>query len=118
MAKQHYKMNPVMDKQVALAVDVIKKGGVILYPTDTIWGIGCDATNYKAVARVFEIKRRADSKALVTLVANLNMLALYVKEIPQVALKESWRQNSFIGILIATLPSSAITFWASATASG
>ncbi|WP_301904627.1 L-threonylcarbamoyladenylate synthase, partial [uncultured Duncaniella sp.] len=53
------------------AVAVLKRGGVILYPTDTVWGIGCDATNSRAVRRVFEIKRRADSKALITLVADI-----------------------------------------------
>ena len=51
------------------AIEVMNKGGVILYPTDTIWGIGCDATNEAAVRRVFEIKKRADAKALITLVA-------------------------------------------------
>ena len=46
------------------AVKVLREGGVILYPTDTVWGIGCDATNEKAVARVFEIKRRSEAKSL------------------------------------------------------
>lgn len=50
------------------AVEVLRRGGVILYPTDTIWGIGCDATNAEAVAKVYEIKRRDDSKALICLV--------------------------------------------------
>lgn len=50
------------------AVEVMRNGGVILYPTDTVWGIGCDATNEKAVAKVYEIKRRNDSKALICLV--------------------------------------------------
>ena len=50
------------------AVEVLRKGGVILYPTDTIWGIGCDATNADAVRRVYEIKKREDSKALICLV--------------------------------------------------
>lgn len=59
------------------AVAVLKRGGVILYPTDTVWGIGCDATNSEAVRRVFEIKRRADSKALITLVADISDIGLY-----------------------------------------
>ena len=57
------------------AVKVLREGGVILYPTDTVWGIGCDATNEKAVARVFEIKRRAEAKSLVLLACDLDMVA-------------------------------------------
>lgn len=67
------------------AVEVMRKGGVILYPTDTVWGIGCDATNPKAVARVYEIKRREDSKALICLVDSDNRLQKYVRNVPDVA---------------------------------
>lgn len=67
------------------AVDVLRKGGVILYPTDTIWGIGCDARNDAAVRRVYEIKHRADAKALITLVDSPAMLDATVEEIPEVA---------------------------------
>ena len=66
-----YKCSPEMDKQIKLAVDVLKKGGTILYPTDTIWGLGCDATNAEAVAKIYEIKKRAESKSLVTLVNDM-----------------------------------------------
>ena len=55
-------------EDIRQAVEVLNRGGVILYPTDTIWGIGCDATNSEAVQRVYDIKRRIDSKALITLV--------------------------------------------------
>ena len=58
-----------IDDEVKKACEILAKGGIILYPTDTIWGIGCDATNDEAVKRVFEIKRRADSKALIVLVS-------------------------------------------------
>ena len=68
------------------AAQVIKDGGVILYPTDTVWGLGCDATNPKAVEKIFNIKQRDEKKSLVILVANLDMLAKYVKEIPNIAL--------------------------------
>ena len=68
------------------ALETLRKGGVILYPTDTIWGIGCDATNEEAVRKVFEIKRRADSKSLVLLASDLDMVARYVKEIPSIAI--------------------------------
>lgn len=67
------------------AVEVMNKGGVILYPTDTIWGIGCDATNADAVRRVFEIKQRNDAKALITLIDSEAKLAFYVSEVPEVA---------------------------------
>lgn len=67
------------------AIEVMNKGGVILYPTDTIWGIGCDATNEAAVRRVFEIKKRADAKALISLVDSEAKLEFYVNDIPEVA---------------------------------
>lgn len=67
------------------AVEVMNRGGVILYPTDTIWGIGCDATNEEAVRRVFEIKHRNDAKALITLVDSEPKIQFYVKDVPDVA---------------------------------
>lgn len=72
-------------QDISEAVRVIKNGGVILYPTDTIWGIGCDATNPDAVARVYAIKQRIDSKALICLVGSDAHLNLYVSDIPDVA---------------------------------
>ncbi len=68
-----------------MAVDTLRRGGVIIYPTDTIWGIGCDATNPEAVSRVYDLKRRDDSKALITLVSDIAMLERYVDGIPDVA---------------------------------
>lgn len=67
------------------AVECMRKGGVILYPTDTVWGIGCDATNEEAVAKVYNIKRRDDSKALICLVDSDARLQRYVRNIPNVA---------------------------------
>lgn len=67
------------------AVEVMKNGGVILYPTDTVWGIGCDATNAEAVAKVYKIKQRDDSKALICLVDSDARLQLYVRNAPEVA---------------------------------
>ena len=64
---------------------MLRKGGVILYPTDTIWGIGCDATNEAAVRRVYEIKRRADSKSLIVLVDSADRMQRYVRDVPEVA---------------------------------
>ena len=70
---------------LAEALKTLREGGTILYPTDTVWGLGCDATNPQAVARIYEIKRRADSKSLVLLASDLDMVARYVKEIPSIA---------------------------------
>ena len=56
------------EEDIKKAVEVLRKGGIILYPTDTIWGIGCDATNAEAVAKVYQIKQRDDSKAMICLV--------------------------------------------------
>lgn len=72
-------------QDIAEAVRVIKSGGIILYPTDTIWGIGCDATNPEAVARVYALKQRIDSKALICLLGSDASLGLYVSDVPAVA---------------------------------
>jgi len=64
---------------------VLRAGGVILYPTDTVWGLGCDATNPEAVAKIFKIKNREDSKSLVLLATSLDQVALFVKDIPPMA---------------------------------
>ena len=63
----------------------MSEGGVILYPTDTIWGIGCDATNEEAVRRVYEIKQRSDSKAMLVLVDSPVKVDFYVQDVPEVA---------------------------------
>ena len=70
---------------IKAAVEVLRRGGLILYPTDTVWGIGCDATNPDAVEKVYKLKQRADSKALITLVGDLSMLERTADGIPDVA---------------------------------
>ena len=72
---------------IAEALEVLKKGGVILYPTDTVWGLGCDATDPEAVEKIYRIKNRPDSKSLVLLASDLDMVARYVKEIPEMAVQ-------------------------------
>lgn len=67
------------------AVRVMRQGGIILYPTDTVWGIGCDATNAQAVAKVYAMKQRDDSKALICLVDSEDRLQRYVRNVPDVA---------------------------------
>ena len=76
-----------MKEAIQQALEVLRKGGIILYPTDTVWGIGCDATNPEAVAKVYEIKRRADSKSLVLLASDMDMICRYVKEVPEMAIQ-------------------------------
>jgi len=66
-------------------IETLKQGGLILYPTDTVWGIGCDATNEDAVKKIFKLKQRSDSKALICLVADDRMLKKYIKDIPDAA---------------------------------
>ena len=72
-------------EDISKAVDVMNKGGVILYPTDTVWGLGCDATNTEAVKRIFEIKKRSDAKSLICLIDSEAKLQFYLKEVPEVA---------------------------------
>ena len=73
------------EEDIRNAVEVLRRGGVILYPTDTVWGIGCDATNAEAVARVYQIKQRDDFKALICLVDSDARLQRYVRDVPNVA---------------------------------
>lgn len=73
-----------MRKEINNAISVLNNGGIILYPTDTIWGIGCDATNEEAIARVFQIKKRVNSKALISLVANHEQLKNITGYIPSI----------------------------------
>lgn len=74
-----------MKEDLEIAIDTLRKGGIIVYPTDTIWGLGCDATNPDAVEKIFAIKRRSDSKALLALVGSDGQLQRYVSDIPDVA---------------------------------
>ena len=73
------------EEDIRNAVETMRKGGVILYPTDTVWGIGCDATNAEAVKRVYEIKQRDDSKALICLVDSDARMQRYFRNVPDVA---------------------------------
>ncbi|MBL7884229.1 MAG: threonylcarbamoyl-AMP synthase [Bacteroidia bacterium] len=74
-----------MEEEIKNVLEVLRKGGTILYPTDTVWGIGCDARNKEAVNKVFKIKQRAEYKSMVTLVCDEKMLNRYVKEVPAIA---------------------------------
>jgi L-threonylcarbamoyladenylate synthase len=74
-----------MKQDIEKALEVLRNGGVILYPTDTIWGLGCDATNPEAVQKIYEIKQRSDQKSLLVLLDNAGKIPSYVQEIPDIA---------------------------------
>ncbi len=73
-----------MQTEINNCLNVLKKGGIILYPSDTVWGIGCDATNFEAVQKIFELKKRIDSKAMICLVHDFKMLNQYIEDVPEV----------------------------------
>ncbi len=77
--------NQTLTQEINKTIEVLKNGGLILYPTDTVWGIGCDATNEEAVKKIYSLKKREDSKALICLVANDFMLENYVEKVPDAA---------------------------------
>lgn len=83
--RSHQPLSTEQREDIKRAIEVMNRGGIILYPTDTIWGLGCDATNEDAVRRIFEIKQRADSKALITLVDSEVKVESYVCDVPEVA---------------------------------
>jgi|SRR5690349_781116 len=74
-----------MEQEIQNALSVLRSGGTLLYPTDTVWGIGCDATSEKAVEKIFAVKKRAESKSLIVLVSDEGMLNRFVKNVPAIA---------------------------------
>jgi len=74
-----------LNEEVIKALEVIKEGGIILYPTDTVWGIGCDATNAEAVAKIYKLKQRAETQSMIVLMNGEKMMYNVFKEIPEVA---------------------------------
>lgn len=75
------------EEDIKNALKILREGGVILYPTDTVWGLGCDATNNDAVEKIFRIKSRSDSKSLIILAESAGMVERYVTDIPEIALE-------------------------------
>lgn len=71
--------------EVAKALKVVQKGGIILYPTDTIWGIGCDASNTEAVKKIYRLKQRDEAKSMIILLDTENRLESYIREVPSIA---------------------------------
>ncbi|MBT8259287.1 MAG: threonylcarbamoyl-AMP synthase [Bacteroidia bacterium] len=77
--------NQGIREEINKALTVLKQGGLILYPTDTVWGIGCDATNFEAVQRIYELKQREETKSMICLVDSIKMLQRYLEEVPEPA---------------------------------
>ncbi|MDP4280949.1 MAG: L-threonylcarbamoyladenylate synthase [Bacteroidota bacterium] len=78
-------MNSQFELEIAKSIEILRKGGTLLYPTDTIWGIGCDATDAKAVEKIYRIKKRSESKSLIILLASLEEIQNYVETFPEIA---------------------------------
>ncbi|RLD27066.1 MAG: threonylcarbamoyl-AMP synthase [Bacteroidetes bacterium] len=74
-----------MQTEINNTTNILKQGGIILYPTDTVWGIGCDATNFEAVEKIFQLKQRVETKSMICLVSDLKMLNHYIQDIPEAA---------------------------------
>jgi len=83
-----------MKEEIKKALEVLRKGGIIIYPTDTVWGIGCDATNNKAVQKIFRLKKRMDHKAMIVLICQAENIESIVEKVPSIAydLMESWNK--------------------------
>jgi L-threonylcarbamoyladenylate synthase len=75
----------LLEQEIKNAVEVLRKGGIILYPTDTIWGIGCDATNPEAVSKIYQIKQREDTKSMLILIDKPGRIPSYISEMPEIA---------------------------------
>lgn len=73
------------DEQIAQAVEVLRHGGIILYPTDTVWGIGCDASNQEAVEKIYKLKESVNKKGMIILLDNPDKVSLYIQKVPDIA---------------------------------
>jgi len=101
----------MLNEEVLKAYEVLKKGGVILYPTDTIWGLGCDATDADAVNRIFAIKKRPPRKSFIILLDEAEKLPFYIEHIPEIAwdlIENATRPTTFIYQGVQNLPSKLI----------
>jgi len=74
-----------LEEEITKSVELLKKGKIILYPTDTIWGIGCDATNSKAIQRIYKLKGRNENKGMIVLIDNVDKLKTYLEKVPPIA---------------------------------
>ncbi len=101
----------VMEEEIEKCITLLKEGKVILYPTDTVWGIGCDATCEEAITRIYNIKRRNEKKSMIILLDSMQRLPMYVKNIPLIAwdlLSHVTRPTTFIYPSACNLPDKLI----------
>ena len=101
-----------MDSEIKKCKDLLLEGKVILYPTDTIWGLGCDATNTEAINKIFKIKQRQECKSLIILIDNENRLPMYVSKIPLIAwdlLAHTYRPTTYIYPFAKNLPKQLVS---------
>jgi len=101
----------MINQEVITSYEYLKKGSVILYPTDTIWGLGCDATNLSAVNRIFTIKKRPSQKSFIILLDEVEKLPFYIEHIPEIAwdlIENAARPTTFIYEGVKNLPSKLI----------
>jgi len=75
-----------MTQEIKNAINVLKSGKILLYPTDTVWGIGCDATDFDAIKKIYTLKKRTESKSMICLVSDFEMLKYYIENIPEMAI--------------------------------
>ena len=78
-------MAMTLDEQINQALEVLRRGGIILYPTDTVWGIGCDATNPEAVGKIYALKKSENKKSMLVLLDQIEKVSLYIQKVPDVA---------------------------------
>lgn len=100
-----------MDAEIKKCVEILKQGKIILYPTDTVWGVGCDATNEEAIERLYRIKQRLENKSMLILLDKSDRLPLYVDKIPLIAwdlLSHAYRPTTFIYPTAKNLPKKLI----------
>ena len=102
--EQIQQLRAQQENDITQCVNILNNGGLILYPTDTVWGIGCDATNAEAVKRVYQLKQRDDSKALIVLIDNADHIDHYVVDVPAIA-------RELIDVAVKPL-TSLLTCWA------
>jgi len=101
-----------ISKEVIKTTEYLQKGSIILYPTDTIWGLGCDATNVSAINKIFAIKQRKTSKSLIILLDEAEKLPLYLDHIPEIAwdlIEQATRPTTFIYKHVKNLPKNLLT---------
>ena len=107
----HYYVTAIMEEEIQKCVEILREGKILLYPTDTVWGIGCDATNEEAITRIYRIKQRNEKKSMIILLDSAERLPLYVEHIPLIAwdlISQVTRPTTFIYSTAQHLPNKLV----------